>query len=477
MLRGAPFSGPGGPSGARGREMPRKTRVALALLALFAARACPAHAQPDKASPPAPPPAESARACTAGRASALSELGCELAQALGKLPASALVVAAPLVSDAKLADAAQLSSRLVSVTAGALGLKSSGEAATVARARSLAAQAGTLVHLVPEVQRGELRITADVYPVPRSFWDRVRDPEPNPRAHAFASRRLDAELRAFFPAVPLVAKRTDKAQTGEQSPVALACGDLNGDGSLEAVIVGRAKAQLGRVRAGRFVATATVAWTQLSPLSRAPLREPIGSASLEPGRWVDIGLSDRLDAVRLDASFTLREKLGRRLPWPGGGCSKILGTSVRPELEACAKGDDPPKSMPLEKPADAVAGATVLGRDGKARQVRALRVFNESTVLLRDDAGQSARLDGSGAQLAVGDLDGDGQPEILSSSDTLEDTGDALVVHTWQTDGKLVERFRVAVPTGVRALAVCPAEGVGLAATLLATPGELWVLR
>lgn len=124
-----------------------------------------------------------------------------------------------------------------------------------------------------------------------------------------------------------------------------------------------------------------------------------------------------------------------------------------------------------------MAGATVLGRDGKPRQVRALRVFNESSVLLRDDAGRSARLEAAGAQLAVGDLDGDGQPEILSSSDTLDESGDALVVHTWQDDGKLVERLRVAVPTGVRALAACPADGSGLAAVLVATPGELWVLR
>ncbi len=477
MLRGAPFSGVAAPPRGRGHEMRRKTRLQLAAVALCASLAPPSRAQPDKGAAPAPTPAEAPRACTTGRASALSELGCELKEALGKLPADALVVAAPLAADAKLADAAQLAARLLSVTAGALGLKSSSEAATLARARTLAARSGTLVHLVPEIQRGEVRLTADVYPVPKSFWDRVRDPEPNPRAHAFASRRLDAELRTFFPPVPLVAKRTDKAGTGEQSPVAVACGDLNGDGSLEAVLVGRSRAQLGRVRAGRFVASATVAWTQLSPLSRAPLREPIGSAAIEPGRWVDIGLTDRLDAVRLDASFALKEKLGRRLPWPAGGCSKVLGTSIRPEIEACSKGDEAPKVARMEKPGDAMAGATVLGRDGKPRQVRALRVFNESSVLLRDDAGRSARLEAAGAQLAVGDLDGDGQPEILSSSDTLDESGDALVVHTWQDDGKLVERLRVAVPTGVRALAACPADGSGLAAVLVATPGELWVLR
>lgn len=454
--------------------MPTRTPAKSATLALLVSTFGLAHAQPG---PPPPSGPEPGKACTKGRASALGELSCELGQALGKIPTGALVVAAPLTVDARPTDAALLAARIVSVTAGALGLQSSSEAATLARARTLAARAGTLVHVLPEIQRGELRLTVDVYPVPKSFWDRVRDPLPNPRAHAFASRRIDAELRTFFPPVPLVAKHTDKATTGEPSPVAVACGDLDGDGALEAVLVGRSRAQVGRVRSGRFIASATAAWTQLSPLSRAPLREPIASVSIEPGRFVDIGISDRLDAVRLDATFTHKAKLGRKLPWPGGGCSKIVGTSFRPEIEVCGPGDEASKPPELEKPGDALAGAVILAKDGKPRRVRALRVFNESTILIRDDAGKSAKLEGAGAQLAIGDLDGDGQPEILSSSDTLDETGDALVVHTFQDDAKLVERFRIAVPTGVRALATCPAEGPALASVLVATPGELWVIR
>jgi hypothetical protein len=457
--------------------MAKKSRIGAAAAALGVALGAPAAAQPAGAAPAADPAAHAQPSCTAGQASALSELGCELARGLGRLPAGALVVSAPITADPKPRDAAALAARLTSVLAGALRQKSSSESATLSRARSLAAGAGTLVHLVPEIVRGELRVTADVYPVPRSFWDRVRDPEPNPRSHAFASRRLDAELRSFFPPVPLVAKRVDKASTGEQSPVAVACGDLDGDGALEAVLVGRARVQVGRVRGGRFVPTTTVAWTQLSPLSRAPLREPIGSAFIREGRWVDIGLTDRLDAVRLDAGFANPQKLGRRLPWPGGGCSRVLGTSIKREVERCAPADPAPPFAVVERSADALAGASLLGTDGIPRQVRAFRVFNESAVMVRDDAGRSARLEGAGAQLALGDLDGDGRPELLTSADTLDPAGDALVVHTWQDDSKLVERLRLAVPTGVRALAVCPPEGVGLSPVLVATAGELWVLR
>jgi hypothetical protein len=437
--------------------------------------------QPSLCQPAGPKPAvpEATSACTTGRASAISELACEVKQGLGKLPASSLVVASPLVSDQKAATPNELGARLASVVAGALGsgIKNTGEPATLARARTLAAKAGTLVHLQPEIVRGELRLTADVYPVPKNFWDRVRDPEPSPTSHTYAARRVDAELRTFFPPVPLVAKHIDKATTSEGSPVAVACGDVNGDGALEIVLVGRTRVQIGRLRGGRFVAFAQSSWTQLSPLSRSPLREPIASAVIEPGKWLDIGSSDRLDAVRLDASFVPIQKLGRRLPWPGGGCAKILGTNVRPEIEACAATDGAPPLAKMERVSDALAGAIVTTKSGKSRVLRAQRAFNESLVVLRDDAGKRVEVEGVGAQIAVADVDGDGQPELIGSADTLEPAGDALVVRTWQDDGKLVERTRVAVQSGVRAVAACPTDSSGLSPVVMATQGEIWLIH
>lgn len=461
--------------------MSRTLRLYLPFLVALSAGAGPARAQP--ATPASPPGSEGSGSaakdppCSVGRAGALSELGCEARRALGKLPAGALVVAAPLASDTKPKAPGELAARLVTVVAGALGAKSSSESATLSRARTLAAASGTLVHLQPEIAHGELRVTLDVYPVPKSFWDRVRDPEPNPTAHAFGSRRLDAELRTFFPPVPLVAQRIEKALTTEQNPVAVACGDVDGDGALEVVLVGRARVQLGHVRAGRFVALATASWSQLSPLSRAPLREPIGSAWIDTGRFVDVGVSDRLDAVRLDRSFRSLGKLGHRLPWPAGGCAKLQGTSVRPEVEPCLADDPLPAVNRMDKPADALGGAFVVDSAGMGRTVRVERSFNEPIAVVKDDSGKSARLEGVGAQVAVGDLDGDGQPEILTGTDTLDPSGDALVVHTWQRDGSLVERTRLAVPTGVRAIAVCPPESAGLAAVAVATAGGLWIAK
>jgi hypothetical protein len=252
---------------------------------------------------------------------------------------------------------------------------------------------------------------------------------------------------------------------------------VNGDGALEIALVGRTRVQIGRLRGGRFVAFAQSSWTQLSPLSRSPLREPIASAVIEPGKWLDIGSSDRLDAVRLNASFAPIQKLGHRLPWPGGGCAKIFGTNVRPEIEACTATDGAPALAKMERVADALAGAIVTNKSGKTRVLRALRAFNESLVVLRDDAGKRVEVEGVGAQIAVADVDGDGQPELIGSADTLEPAGDALVVRTWQDDGKLVERTRVSVQSGVRALSVCPADSAGLSPVVLATSGEIWLIH
>jgi hypothetical protein len=424
-----------------------------------------------------PPPADPAPACSTGTRSALSELGCELARALPKLPAGTLVVAAPVTSDAPLAAAEALGGRLTSVVAGALGLRGVEQPAALSRARTLASSAGTLLHLRPEIVAGELRVVADLYPVPKSFWDRVRDPRPSPSAHAFASRRLDAELRTFFPPVPLVAKRVDKATSSEPSPVAIGCGDLDADGALELVLVGRHRLSVGRIRSGRFVPSITRLWSELSPLSRAPLREPVGSLAISPGRHIDVGISDRLDTLRLSPTLAPLAKLGRRLPWPGGGCAHLVGLSVQPVIEPCAPGDPNPALDRPERPADALAGAHVARSDGKVVLVRAERVFNEPVALLKDDSGRSARVEGVGAQLAVGDLDGDGQPELVSGADVLDPGADALVIRTWQRDGQVVERQRLAVQSGVRALAVCPADSAGLSAVALATSGGVWIVR
>ena len=436
-----------------------------------------ATAQPE---PSGPPPA--ATACTTGRGAALSEIACELglvyqngASQGGSAP---LVVASPLASDVTVKTPERLTARIANLVAGTMGggARASEEPARLGRARALAGRLA-LVHLEVELAHGELRVALNAYPPSKGFWARVKNPAPPPALHGFASRRLDAEIRSFLPSVPLVAGKVERATSPDTDVVALGCGDVDGDGALELVSVGRRWIHLARVRSGRVVPQASVSWSQLSPIAQSPLREPIASVYIEPGKYVDIGLSDRAFAVRLSPALVPIVKPGRRIPWPSGGCTRFNASVLRAELELCAPGDPPLEFTRFDTATDAVAGARLVGPDGRPRAVRAGRIANEPNAIISDDRGQSARLAGVGAQLAVADLDGDGQPELLSAIDTLDPKADALVVHTWQNDGRLVERFRLGVPAGVQAIAACPVESAGLSQIALMTGAGIWIVR
>jgi len=455
----------------------RFSRAASATILLIAPNAITQPAAP--AAAPAEQPVAAAPACSRGEKSAIAELACELGRGLGKVPNGALVASGALQSDTKLDAPEPLADRIAAVVAGNLGqgVRAARGAAGLSRARALASAAGTLVHLRPSIEQGELRVVADVYPVPKSFWDRVRDPTPSPSAHAFASRRLDAEIRTFLPAVPLLAREVSKAVSPETHPVALACEDVEGNGSLELLLVGRRHIRLGRIRKAKLAVQVSVEWTKLSPVAQSPLREPIGSTAVTPGIHVDVGISDRAQAVRLDPSLAPAGSVGRRLPWPNGGCSRFDGIALAPKRVPCHPGDATPVSPDFEHRTDAIAGTRLVGRDGRLRSFAAGRIANTGTAVLRDSDGRQVQLQGVGAQLALGDVDGDGQPELVSGADTLKPEGDAMVVHTWMNDGTVRERLRLAVPTGVYALAVCPPDSAGPAAIAVATRSSIWIVR
>ncbi|HOU92029.1 MAG TPA: hypothetical protein PLU22_13350, partial [Polyangiaceae bacterium] len=445
----------------------------VALLAFAAPTPAQAQAAAEAPAAPAPPP------CGRGRSAAISELACELALALATTPVGALVVGAPLVAPGALRQPDELSRRIAANLAGRLGrgARAADEVADLTRARALASAAGTLVHLGVTLEGGEVRVVADVYPVPARFWDRVRDPRPSPVLHAFASRRLDPEIRSFLPPVPLVANRVDRADLPESPVVSLACDDLDLDGASELVLVGRHALVVGRVRRGELERSASVELSGLSPVAQSPLREPIGSVAVTPGSHLDVGTSDRAFMMRLDGVLRLTEHPGRRLPWPAGGCSRFAGPVLASPIERCVATDPAPTLDDFGWGTDAIAGAVLLDRAGRLRSIYAGRRGDASEVVLRDGDRRSARIAEAGAQLAVSDLDGDGEPEILASLDTLDPAGDAIVVRTWRGDGSVEERLRVPVPEGVRAIGVCPPEGDTMAPIAIATGRSLWIVR
>ena len=423
------------------------------------------------------PPSPASSACSVGRANALTEIACELRQQL-PLAQPTLVVAGTPTADASLADPARLAGRIASVIAAGLGtsVKSHPVDASLGAAQLAAAKLGALLYLEPEISGGRLRVVANLYPIAQSFWDRVREPHPNPTGHAFAERPLDPELRSFFAAVPLVASTTTLASPPERSPVALACGDADNDGSYEVAFVGRRRLALGRFRGDRFVASAAKEWTELSAIAAAPLREPVAGVQIRSGAGLDVGLSDRANFLRLDASLAPTTSATRRIPH-AGSCLEIVGHRLNPKLVRCVPDDPAPGAYPAITLDGAVTSTTVLSKEGTPVTYVAAYQAADDSVVVASRGKAVARLEKAGAQLALGDLDGDGNPELLSSKATLDPTLDALLVHSLAPDGTLSERLRVAIPDGITALAACTPGTATMAPIIIGTRTRLWVIQ
>ncbi|WP_437981934.1 hypothetical protein [Sorangium sp. So ce117] len=460
------------------------------LLVALLALARPAAAQPSPPSAAAPPPASPA---PRPPRSAVARAVDALVRSLDAVDGRALVAAAPLVSDAPAPRGAQLVATLAAHVAGKLGagVRAQKDPIPLPLAREAARDDAALVHLVVEIAAGRLLVTADVYPVPRTVWARIRDPEPGPIAHAYAEAPLDAEIRSFLAPIPLVAARVDRAKNFEGDVVALACGDLDADGALELLSVSRRRVTTLRLRGGRVVPLASRPWPDVVAVHPAPLREPLAFATLvERARdgerlppFADVGLTDRARSVRFDGELkALAELPGLAIPDAGGSaCTTAWGPLLTGPLGPCAPADPPPATASLSGRYDALASAQLLSAQGEPFAVWATR--ERGAVELRDSAGRRKVVGSAGAQLAVGDLDQDGEPELLASLDVLDPLEDAVVVWSWRRrEGGPVraapeEILRLPAPAGVRALAVCPPDGAGRAPFAVATADEIWVVR
>jgi hypothetical protein len=331
-----------------------------------------------------------------------------------------------------------------------------------------------LVYLTPELVGGKLRVTADVYVSAHAFWDRVKSPSNAPVKHAFAERPADGELRSFLPRPPLVVSARDSALLPDRSVLAVACEDADGDGGPELALIGRRRITLGRITKGQLEPRVERSWSDLSAVAASPLRAPLAAVRLGGG-FVDVGLSDRAELVRLDPALALKAKAARALPWPAAGCSSLDAAGASGTPTACFAREAPWIGAQAGS-VDAFAATVAVGVNGETHRVVAVRPIGQRSALLLDDGGRRAELEDVGAQLALGDLDGDGQVEIVSSRPTFDAAKDTLRVDTWLADGTVAKRAELPL-SEVRALAVCPWPGQGLAPIVAAASDRVWVLR
>jgi hypothetical protein len=412
-------------------------------------------------------------------AGAVDVVAQEAAQGLGQTPASSVVVAAPLVSDQPAPRGEDLALRIAALVAGKLGAGAHvhGQTSQLATARALAGRASALVFVQSEVSKGDLRTTIDVYPSMANAWDRIRNPVPAPASHAFSTAKVDAEVRAFLAPLVLEQAAWHRARHDEGDVLAVACGDADGDGGQELVLVSRARVAMGRLRGGKFVVERTAPWTTLAPRAPVPVREPLAGAVVVPG-WVDVGFTDRA-SLALTSDFVGHKVLTGMPAWGGDGLVCLApepsaGAFDGAPFDCTTPHDNRPRVVVPAPRFDAFAASNVIDPGGVAHPVVAVHEPSGKLKLRMGDA-QGAPDGTYGAQIAVVDLDQDGTPEIATSVDGTED---AVNVWSWSGNGnELRGRIHLAAPAGVRALAACPPEENGQPALVAVVGPEVWVVR
>jgi hypothetical protein len=449
----------------------KRAAVAFAALVVTAQALAQPVAQPAKR-PPAPnscPPDCSAR-------SAIETSLRTLAAAVERIPEGTVIAAAALETDTPAPRAGALAALLTEQLAARLGPGVRLDAAShnLAEARERADDAAGIVLLQPHIRAGRLHLEADVYAIPRTVWARARSREPRVVKHAHSHAAIDAEVRSYLEALSLDEPAVSKYQGADPDIVALACGDLDGDGVSDVVTMTRRRVLAVRLREGKVARLREARWDDLAPIAPVPLRQPLGFVTI-------VEAADRAGSVRLDPRLALITRMqGKAVPLARAtGCTWVSDLLLGEKLAACDERDPAPPIVELKHRSDAFASTYLVAPDGSGRAVAAMR--REGALVLRSHAADAPPSDmvigRAGAQIAVADLDQDGAIETISTMDVLAPRYDALEVRTLLAAGTVKLRFKLPVPTGIQALAACPADGSGPSPIVLATARELWVVR
>jgi hypothetical protein len=414
---------------------------------------------------------------------ALVVLADALKGALGPIPQGALLVVAPPKSDVALTHAEELSVRIGQVVSGKLGARAHEKSVQLGTARALAGRASSLVFVQPEIEKGELRLVGDVFPVMTNGWERLKNPVPGPSSHAFAHAPIDAEVRAFMPPIALEQGKITKAKHAEGDILAVACGDVDSDGAQEIALVSNAKVVLGRIGLGTspgsnvFRVEKTALFRELGPRLAVPARESLGGAIVLPAGGhgaLLVGTSER-GGMALGPDLRLRHML-TGLPVAGSlGCASLVPElGAFDGLRACSTshplpGLVAPSALPPRF--DAIAELAYVDTRGAPHTAMVTREPS-AKLRLRVDGAEVHTVEGAGAQVLLADLDLDGTPELVS---TMAEGEDRIVVTTLDRVPKV--RLRLDAKEGVRALAACPPEAGARPVLVAAVGQELWLVR
>ncbi|ADO73695.1 FG-GAP repeat domain-containing protein [Stigmatella aurantiaca] len=356
-----------------------------------------------------------------------------------------------------------LASRLAALELGPFVL----EAPTPEAAEELARDKGAraLVRLTLSLQEGALHARGDVLGTWVNFWSgRTPSRPPGPAAAVTRAVEADAGALALASVSPQgMSSATPMTVTSgprqvrlmgavlvqlDQPPAALAAGDLDGDGRDEvAVLTHRAVSVYagdGRLLARRDI--------EGIPLSATPPREPFGVVAVLPqpprlAAWSahfahgEVLLLDR-------AKGTLRP-IGTLDTAPLGTSERASFTPGRTTFAPEVRVDE---GQLLSVPAPFVSASLA------PPQLLFVHADGSGSLYPRATT-PPIRMQGLGAGSALGDLDGDGKPELLTTSPQLFPSPDTLRVHALVGDDPLAHNplWQSTLPVG-RALQVVTAD-------------------
>jgi hypothetical protein len=396
---------------------------------------------------------------------------------LGPIAGAAVVVAAPLTSDQP-DGGNNLPIHLAALVATGLGagVTAYPRSVELAAARSAVGFAKTLIFVRASIALGDVRMTAELYSRAANVWERLRSPLDAVTRHAAAHAKIDSQTRALLTPLSLERLKVQRFRLDEDDVLAAACGDVDGDGRYQLLLVSRSRVALGHLQDGGFAPRRTVAWSDLAPRAAVPLREPLGSAVAGEARIL-VGSTD-YGGVALSGDLAKKEQLAGIPVWGGRAPSCLLAQPSAGAFDGapidCAPSRDPKPMLAVPAPRfDAFAAADIVGPGG---DVRALVAVREPSGRLKMRWGDEASgIQGSfGAELAVGDLDQDGFPEVVTTTGT----GDAIDVQTLGAGGAAPQnRIHLPTPDAVRALAVCPPGEHGAPALAAVVGHEVWRVR
>ncbi len=370
--------------------------------------------------------------------------------------------------------------RIAALVAASVGPSASAdehpEALTVARSRrrDRAGKLEAVLYLDLKVTTGELQATADVYPVVANGWDHVRLGLPGATGHAYVHSPIGAEVRSYLPPLRLERATVEKFAHDAGQVLAVACGDVDGDGTNDLALVSDREVMWGFLRAGHFVAARRALASSLGRRAPVPWREPLATVSVTPG-VLRVGWSDR-KAVSVAPDLVPSGPLAG-LPLPGRASACALPSAAHGAFErivACAQGEtEPALSRSAKLPAffDAAAFLDLPSASGPS-SFALVRVPGGALHVFRPD-GDPIEIEDVGAQVALGDLDEDGAPEIV----TAREHGDDVLSIVSLRGGATAPRISWPAPKGVDAVAICPAAASEAPAVVAAVGSEIWLVH